>query len=217
LKWAEESLLRYADAAKGGGSPTEAEADELERALEKLAENGMLGGLPADLQSLLGEKGTGRFNLPKDAAARGQMAQALSEFLGRRGERFGELSKLGWEFGRFDPAEFPLDSDGIGEAELQAQEPGNGGLDRGRGDAALTWGQETDPSDRFKAQTLPPGMVHSPDDWTPVTLLPGAPKAAPQAGVPGAARDYAADAGQAAWRRTLAPRHSSAVKKYFEK
>jgi hypothetical protein len=32
-----------------------------------------------------------------------------------------------------------------------------------------------------------------------------------------AARQYEAGAGQSAWRRTLAPRHQSAVKKYFEK
>jgi hypothetical protein len=33
----------------------------------------------------------------------------------------------------------------------------------------------------------------------------------------GAARDYAAAAGQAAWRRSLAPRHQTAGKKYFAK
>ena len=33
---------------------------------------------------------------------------------------------------------------------------------------------------------------------------------------PSAARDYASGAGQGAWRRSLAPRHQSAVKKYFE-
>jgi hypothetical protein len=46
--------------------------------------------------------------------------------------------------------------------------------------------------------------------------MPGAPSVAPEASGPAAARAYAEDAGQAAWRRTLAPRHQSAVKKYFQ-
>jgi len=37
------------------------------------------------------------------------------------------------------------------------------------------------------------------------------------ASVSSAARQYSAVAGQSAWRRSLAPRHQSAVKKYFDK
>jgi hypothetical protein len=50
-----------------------------------------------------------------------------------------------------------------------------------------------------------------------VVVLPGAPQESPTASVPAEARQYAAAAGQTAWRRSLAPRHQSAVKKYFEK
>jgi len=52
--------------------------------------------------------------------------------------------------------------------------------------------------------------------WAPIVEMPGAPDAAPVATGPSAARQYAAVAGQQAWRRTLSPRHQSAVKKYFE-
>jgi hypothetical protein len=90
-------------------------------------------------------------------------------------------------------------------------------VNRGRGDAQLTWGEETTPFDRFKAQPLPPGAPRSPDDWAPVVELPGAPAESARPGTPSQTRTYAADAGQSAWRRTLAPRHQSAVKKYFEK
>jgi hypothetical protein len=47
--------------------------------------------------------------------------------------------------------------------------------------------------------------------------MPGAPQANPEISSAAAARQYAATAGQTAWRRTLAPRHQSAVKKYFAK
>ena len=37
----------------------------------------------------------------------------------------------------------------------------------------LTWGKESLPFDRFKAQPLPPGAARSPDDWAPVVVLAG--------------------------------------------
>ena len=80
----------------------------------------------------------------------------------------------------------------------------------------MTYGLESLPAERFKAQALPPGYVRSPDDWAPVVNMPGAPIVSPEVSGRGAARTYSEDAGQAAWRRTLAPRHQSAVKKYFQ-
>jgi hypothetical protein len=80
----------------------------------------------------------------------------------------------GRDRGRFDPSEF-------GEFNFEEQpdgdgDPGAGGINRGRGDADLTWGDESLPFDRFKSVSLPPGAVRSPDDWAPVAALPGAPK-----------------------------------------
>ena len=213
VKWAEESLARYAADAQAGAtgeSRSEAHAAELTKALEKLAQSGLLAGAPADLQRLL-KAG----KLPADAASLGALAASLTKHLAETKGRFGGLAGLGKEFGRFDPAEFPLDSsqsapDGDGA-------PGRGGINRGRADAPLTWGKESLPFDRFKAQALPPGAARSPDDWAPIVELPGAPRESPEASTPSAVRQYAAATGQTAWRRTLAPRHQSAVKKYFEK
>jgi len=213
LNWAEESLARYAAAAgagTGADAVSQAHAGELMKALERLGQSGLLAGAPADVQRLLQ---SGR--LPTDAASLRELMASLSKHLADTEGRFGALAKLGKEFGRFDPSEFPLDSsqsspDGDGR-------PGSGGINRGRADAALTWGKESLPFDRFKAEPLPPGAARSADDWAPVVELPGTPGAAPTASAPAAARQYAAVAGQGAWRRTLAPRHQSAVKKYFEK
>jgi hypothetical protein len=212
-RWAEASLARYAAAAAAGpdGEPgAEAQAAELTRALEKLAQSGLLAAAPEDLQRVL--KGG---QLPRDAKSLRELSASLSKYLGETSGRLGNLARMGKEFGRFDPSEFPLDHsqsspDGDGD-------PGRGGVNRGRGDAELTWGQETALFDRFKAQPLPPGAARSADDWAPVVELPGAPRESPELSASSSGRQYAAAAGQAAWRRTLAPRHQSAVKRYFAK
>jgi hypothetical protein len=217
LKWAQESLARYAAAAQAGAngpsgqSAAAGEGTELMKALSKLAESGMLSNAPASLKALA----AGRTALPADAESLRRLQATLAEFLGEQSGKFGDLAALGKEFGRFDPSEFPLESassafDGDGD-------PGNGGINRGRGDAPLTWGREALPFDRFKAQPLPRGHVRNPDDWAPMVVMPGAPSELPQSSAAGAARTYGAGAGQEAWRRTLAPRHQSAVRKYFEK
>jgi len=211
LSWTEASLARYAaavEAAGSGDAQPEAQSAELAAALEKLAKSGLLATAPPELQRML-KSG----KLPSDPAALREMAASLSKFLGDAKGRVGDVARLGKEFGRFDPSEFPLggdsgpDGDGI---------PGNGGVNRGRADAELTWGKESLPIDRFKSQPLPQGAGR-PDDWTPVVELPGAPRESAVTSTAAAARHYGPSSGQAAWRRTLAPRHQSAVKKYFAK
>jgi hypothetical protein len=49
-----------------------------------------------------------------------------------------------------------------------------------------------------------------------VITLPGAPQEGPVLTGPSLARQYSSGSGQGAWRRSLAPRHQSAVKKYFD-
>ena len=56
VNWAQESLARYAAAASAdgaGSSSAEAQAAELTKALEKLAQNGLLGDAPPELRALL--------------------------------------------------------------------------------------------------------------------------------------------------------------------
>jgi hypothetical protein len=212
VTWAEESLARYAASAQTGANAeggSEAAAAELTKALEKLAQSGLLAGAPPELQRLL--KGG---KLPADAASLRALTAALSKHLSEAKGRFGEVATLGKAFGRFDPSEFPVGSESGPDG---GEEPGRGGITRGRADAELTWGRESLPFDRFKAEALPPGAARSPDDWAPLVVLPGAPQESPTLSARSAARQYAAAPGQAAWRRTLAPRHQSAVKKYFEK
>jgi len=214
VKWAEETLGRYAAAAQaapGGEVKPGAETAELTKALENLAKSGLLANAPPDLQRLLRDG-----KLPAaDPKAMRELAAAVSKYLAETKGRMGDLARLGKEFGRFDPSEFPLEFSSSGRDG--SGRPGAGGINRGRGDAPLTWGKESLPLDRFKAQALPPGAARSPDDWAPLAEMPGTPQEAPESSAQSAARQYASAAGQAAWRRTLAPRHQSAVKRYFAK
>jgi len=217
LKWAADSLSSLAAPGDSDASMTEAQAGELGTAINKLAKSGLLTNAPADLQKLLGGKDAiagGKTQLPKDARALRKLAASLSGYLANRSEKLTGIAQLGKAAGRFDPSEFPLFSDERGPDG--DGDPGSGGVNRGRGDAELTWGKESAMFDRFKSQPLPPGSFRSPDDWAPLAVLPGGPKELPELSVASAAVQYAGVAGQAAWRRTLAPRHYSAVKKYFE-
>src|SRR5262245_12621482 len=158
IKWAEQTLARYEAAAASGPSPhgmAAAHSAELMKALERLAERGLLAGAPRALQQLAaGGK------LPADAASIERLMASLAKHLADVNGRMAGVGKLGKEVGRFDPAEFPLGESGPdGDGR-----PGRGGVNRGRADADLTWGKETSPVDRFKSQTLPPGAERSPDD-----------------------------------------------------
>lgn len=212
VDWARDSLGRYAAAAQGGANAdgrSEASAAELMKALEKLAQSGLLANAPPEVRQALA-----RGKLPADARALQQLAAALSKYLEQSGRRVGEMAGLGRDFGRFDPAEFPVAS---GDSADGDGDPGRGGITRGRADAKLTWGKETAPFDRFKAEPLPPGAARSPDDWAPMVELPGLPQESATRSAGSTGRQYAAAAGQGAWRRNLAPRHQRAVKKYFDK
>jgi hypothetical protein len=213
VKWAQQSLARYGAAAQAGGSAAGAaasspasDAAELQKALSRLAAAGLLNGAPQAISDLA----AGRTKLPADPAALAGLQATLGRFLTDRESRLGAAVAAA-KAGRFDASDFPTGDpgpDGDGE-------PGRGAANRGRADAELTRGPATAPYDRFKAKPLPPGAVRSADDWAPIAVLPGAPGIAPQASTSAAAQTYASAAGQEAWRRTLAPRHQSAVKKYF--
>ena len=212
VKWAQESLARLSATADGlgsGESLSNAQTAELTKALEKLARTGLLAGAPDQLRGML-QAG----KMPTDPKALRALAASLGKYLGETNGKFANAAGLGKAFGRFDPTEFAT---GSGESPDGEGLPGRGGVNRGRADADLTWGQETTPFDRFKSKPLPPGAARSPDDWAPVVSLPGAPQTSPTTSAQAAAREYAAAAGQTAWRRSLAPRHQSAVKKYFAK
>src|SRR5262245_20283715 len=81
VKWAQDSLARYAAAAQAdgaGSASANTQAAELQAALAKLAQNGMLGNAPPELLKLA--KG-GQF--PTDAATLAKLTAELGKYLGQ--------------------------------------------------------------------------------------------------------------------------------------
>jgi hypothetical protein len=223
VKWAADVLSRFsksgesgsANAGASGSANSDDQNGELGAAIDKLSHTGMLANAPEELQKLLGGRdaiASGKAQLPKDAQSLKKLATSLKNYLGDRGGKSSDMTRRAGA-SRFDPSEYPSFNydrgrDGDGD-------PGTGGLNRGRGDADLTWGKESLGFDRFKSQSLPPGSYRNPDEWAPFAIMPGAPKTSPELSGASSGMQYAGVA-QSAWRRSLAPRHYSAVKKYFD-
>lgn len=103
------------------------------------------------------------------------------------------------------------DGDGLASADV----PGKGGVSRGRGDAALTWGAEAQGNtDRFEAKALPDAQFRDPEHSTTIGVAATAPAVEPVAESAGNA-PVELSTGRAAWKRRLAPHHREAVKSFF--
>jgi hypothetical protein len=99
-----------------------------------------------------------------------------------------------------------------GSAEGQ---PGQGAVTRGRADAAMTWGDETQGrSEDFKATTLDPARVLDAESTAVIGLGATAPTVDPRGEASGLA-ELVNSTGDGAWRRRVAPHHRDAVKRFF--
>ncbi len=96
-----------------------------------------------------------------------------------------------------------------------AEGTGQGGVSRGRGDAEMTWGTETQgDTDRFEAKALPDAQYRDADHSAVIGVGASAPTVDPVAEGAGNA-DVELSTGRAAWKRRLAPHHREAVKTFF--
>jgi hypothetical protein len=105
----------------------------------------------------------------------------------------------------------------VDEATLQWC-AGKGGVDRGRGDAAMTWTDGSSEKDaRFKEKVLPPSSVAGLNDSQLVGLSASAPTADTSGVAAHGALNSAASGGGSAYTQTILPRHRGAVKRYFDR
>jgi hypothetical protein len=105
----------------------------------------------------------------------------------------------------------------VDEATLQWY-AGKGGVDRGRGDAAMTWTDGSSEKDaRFKEKALPPSSVAGLNDSQLVGLSASAPTADTGGVAAHGALNSAASGGGSAYTQTILPRHRRAVKRYFDR
>ncbi len=97
--------------------------------------------------------------------------------------------------------------------------PGEAGINRGRGDAELTFGDESDETGvKFTERSLPAASLEAMKESKLVAVTAGAPEVDADAGPSeGGALTGAAGGGGGAYTRTVLPRHRSAVRRYFER
>jgi hypothetical protein len=105
----------------------------------------------------------------------------------------------------------------VDEATLQWCE-GKGGVDRGRGDAAMTWTDgSSEKGARFKEKVLPPSSVAGLNDTQLVGLSASAPTVSAGGVAAHGALNSAASGGGSAYTQTILPRHRGAVRRYFDR
>ena len=105
----------------------------------------------------------------------------------------------------------------VDEALLQWCE-GKGGVDRGRGDAAMTWTDGASEKDaKFKEKLLPPSSVAGLKDSQLVGLSASAPTVDTSGVAAHGALNNTASGGGSAYTQTILPRHRGAVKRYFDR
>ncbi|MGH9767144.1 MAG: hypothetical protein ACREAB_06875 [Blastocatellia bacterium] len=98
------------------------------------------------------------------------------------------------------------------------ENPGKGGVDRGRADAAMTWTDGTSEKDaKFNEKVLPPSSVAGLNDSQLVGLSATAPTVDPNGVAAHGAMNNTASGGGSAYTQTILPRHKGAVRRYFER
>ncbi len=187
------------------------EQDVLE-ALRKMSDAGAFksaaSSMKGQLQDLLKQ---GSLRLSKDPSAREQQLADLQEFLK------SECDKLGQCRGKCQGGNSSSEGLGNTPGAKPGSKPGRGGINRGRGDAEMTWGDESDEAGtKFKEVALPPGFFDDSETETVGTSLT-VPEVDPAATAPrGARRSNSSASGSDTWNRPLRPRHRNIVRKYFD-
>lgn len=163
----------------------------------------------------------GKPQLPSDPKERQELLDQLKQELEKEKEKLDELRKQARERGQ--RGEQGEGEDGEGEGgesgdsdQDQDGQPGKGGVNRGRGDADMTWGDESDAQKlKFKEIALPPGFLDKPKDEIVgiQTIAPNETTATSSA--KRALQATKAAVGDTTWERRLSPRHRNVVKQYF--
>jgi hypothetical protein len=159
-----------------------------------------------------------------------QLADALKQHKGENSKRLGKLRDAGLiDLKTLKQCEKAGQCDSAGLAEFLKENAANmtvtemmnswgrGGVDRGRGDAPMTW---TDPSSergaKFKEQVLPSSLAGLKDSEL-IGRSTGAPGVEKTGSQKAGALKGAAAGGGSAFTQTVLPRHRGAVNRYFER
>lgn len=219
LREALDELEKIADGAAQ-------ENEDLMRDLSPELAEALKGGQLSDAQlaearKLLGQARGRLVEMAGKLEARGLIDARLAQRLQEAGGGGESADGGGMDDAAAELREFLSQNPGmsIDEAIARCQNPGRGGVDRGRGDAEMTWKDGTSEDGvKFKEQELPKAKLDAMKDSRLSAVSMGTPKVDEKAGGSrgGALKDAAAGGG-AAFTHTILPRHQGAVKKYFER
>ncbi|MGE3316674.1 MAG: hypothetical protein AB7O26_16275 [Planctomycetaceae bacterium] len=192
------------------------EQDVLE-ALKKLSAGGQLPGQSTELGKKLSKlASTGKLQLSKDSAERKKTLGELKDFLQKESKKLGECRSQCCGSCSGEGCKVCKDGFCLTPGSNQSGLPGRGGVTRGRADAELNFGEESDDANtKFKELALPPGFLDDPqNDIKAVTMAP--PEVNPAESAPRAAlRPDDPATGKETWNRPLRPRHRAVVRNYF--
>jgi len=231
-----------AEMAAASGEP-----EQLLQALQELARKGLTANLPPELADRLGADGS-QLSAQGDLAGDAKLREALRKYLSSLArsklsalKRSGVLPEGKCEGGAsLDDYEMTeLDDLSVGDGQGDGKDgkgpnlpdgcdpnggedgdgdPGRGGINRGRGDAPMVWGDESDEQKaKFRPKELPPVSL-SPDDEMPVVgidLIAPADVPSPASSGGSRVRDFGKGPGSESWRRRVSPRHRGSVRRYF--
>jgi hypothetical protein len=202
---------------------TEQLSEALADALNALKKNGALNAtnsgalakLPPELRDLLKSD---QLKLPSDSAERTLALDQLQKLLQSEAKRLAEARSKCQSClaGQCRDGQCFGDSVVQSDALVQNEKPGRGGLNRGRGDAEMSYGNESDEqAAKFKETVLPPGFLDQPND-SPLGMTASAPQVEPTASNSrNTAHNVGSATGKTAWDRPLRPRHREVVRGYF--
>lgn len=213
-KTAAEAMGELAEMVKKACQENDALAEKLSEQLQDACEDGSL--TPEQLEELA------------DALAgrKGEIGEMLDN-LCDAGLIDGQMVRLNEELGDYDCeglADF-LEENGEGMPVAELVDawcrscPGRGGITRGRGDAPMTWKNESDPQGaKFKEKALPKASLAALKDSRLLGLSSGAPQVGKTGIDPrtGALKTAAAGSG-AAHTHTILPRHRGTIRRYFKR
>jgi hypothetical protein len=178
------------------------------------------GELPSELQRLLKQAHrNGQFKLPPNLENHSQALEQLAEYLEREAQKLEALraaaqpgSTLAGDGDLVGPSGDATNLHPAG----QSQRPGQGGINRGRADAQLTYGDESESDEsRFQSVVLPPGFLDRPEGDL-VRITKTAPTTEPAATAKRSQqRQLDPASGRATWTRRLQPKHQRIVRHYF--
>ncbi|MFN0196083.1 MAG: hypothetical protein ACKVT0_05015 [Planctomycetaceae bacterium] len=198
----------------------DAAIETLQKAASKKTESGKFGNLSeqskSQLQKLLKD---GKFS--SDPAERQKQIDALDDFLKNEAKKLAEAREKckACKDGQCKDGQCSSCGKKLASGKCSTcNKPGNGGVTRGRGDAELSYGDESDEQGtKFKEIALPPGYLDEQSDQvSKITLT--APNETPADSVTRQApRAFEGETGREVWKRPLSPRHRQVVKGYFSK